>query len=342
MTELSVNPRKTTCKDCGEKAKVVLDHSAGDLICTTCGLVLEGQIIDDGQEWRNFGIEGAEYGQRVNERERADRTAAVDIMSDQAATTGISGSSTLAKSLQKTQFLSEQRSSNQTSSAGARNEHKAMKVFTTKIRETAGRLALGEGIVNRCVGLYQDLIEKNEAKSRMQASWYCALVHIASVQEKATRTISELAEANAGAASKKVEHLEKQIEKRVKEINRILGVSQQAAYVEDEALMARFVQRLGLSSDVRKPASTIAQEAYRYGLVGRQPQTAIVASSILIVAWLLNVEAKPRFADVAHIAKVPEAAVRGAYKQIHGAIRRLLPPSFVCRLPGGLDALPQP
>lgn len=348
MSEISVNPKKTLCKNCGDKAKVVLDYSAGDLVCTTCGLVLEGRCIDDGQEWRNFGYEGIENGQRVNDRERADRSAAVDMMSDEAGTTSITGSSAMARSLQKAQLIAErqsQHSSSSTVASSAKAEQKAIKTFTGKVRETAGRLALGEGIVNRCVGLFQDLAAKNEAKNvRGQASWYCALVHIASVQERATRTVRELADANAGPAGKKVDDFEKQIDKRVKQINKALGLAQQPqdAYVEDADLMARFVHRLELSSEVCKPASHLSREAYKYGLVSGKTQTAIVASSILIVAWLLNVEAKPRFTDVSVIAKVPENSVRQAYKQIQGHVRRLLPRDFVCRLPGGLEGLPQP
>eukprot|EP00418_Pyrodinium_bahamense_P092442 CAMPEP_0179026326 /NCGR_PEP_ID=MMETSP0796-20121207/8455_1 /TAXON_ID=73915 /ORGANISM="Pyrodinium bahamense, Strain pbaha01" /LENGTH=343 /DNA_ID=CAMNT_0020722399 /DNA_START=24 /DNA_END=1055 /DNA_ORIENTATION=- len=343
MAEISIHPRKTICKNCGDKAKVVLDYSLGDLICTTCGLVLEGQCLDDAAEWRTFAVEGVESGPRVNERERADKFGGRDMMEDEAdGGTTISGSSNMAKSLQRAQQISDRAAAGAPAPSGTRNEQKALKTFTAKVRETAGRLALGEGVVNRCVGLFQDLSAKNEAKGKQQPSWYCALVHIASVQERATRTVRELAEANATAAGKKEADFEKQIDKRVKQISKALGLAQPAAYVEDQDLMARFVQRLQLSPQVCKPASHISQEAYKYGLVGRQPQTAIVASSILIVAWLLNVEEKPGFASVSAIAKVPEAAVRGAYKPIRAAIRRLLPKDFVCRLPTGIDGLPQP
>merc|ERR1712187_228526 len=123
-------------------------------------------------------------------------------------------------------------------------------------------------------------------KQRHQASWYCALVHIASTQERATRTIHELAEANAAAAGKKEADLAKQIDKRVKQISKTLGLMQPGAYIEDQELMARFVNRLHLSPQICKPASHISKEAYKYGLVGKSPQTAIVAASILIVAWL--------------------------------------------------------
>eukprot|EP00419_Tripos_fusus_P045917 CAMPEP_0172813474 /NCGR_PEP_ID=MMETSP1075-20121228/10682_1 /TAXON_ID=2916 /ORGANISM="Ceratium fusus, Strain PA161109" /LENGTH=340 /DNA_ID=CAMNT_0013653179 /DNA_START=59 /DNA_END=1078 /DNA_ORIENTATION=+ len=329
MSEISVDPAKTFCKICKDGGAVVLDYSMGDLVCTSCGLVLEGHCLDEGAEWRNFSSEGVENGQRVNDRERGDMSNAHDMESDELGSTRIAGMTSAAKNLQKAHWNSDRAASGGPVVSAAKQERKALTVFTAKIEETAGRLSLGKGIVNRCIGLYQDLASKDDGqKRRHQVSWYCAFVHIASTQERATRTIREVAEANAAAAGKRAADLEKQIDKRVKEISKILGLIQTGAYVEDQELMARFVNRLYLSSQICKPASHISQEAYKYGLVGKSPQTAIVASSILIVAWLLDVEAKPTFTHVATIAKEPEATVRAAYKNMHQHISRLLPTYF--------------
>jgi len=244
------------------------------------------------------------------------------------------------KSLQKARLYSERAASGGIV-ATVRQEKKALSIFTTKIEETARRLSLGKSVVNRCIGLYQDLTAKDLGLTgRRQASWYCACLHIASSQERATRTIRELAEANAAAAGKKEADFEKQIDKRVKDICKTLGLMQPGAFVEDQELVARFVNRLRLSSQICKPASHISKVAYKYGLVGKSTQTAIVGSSILIVAWLLNMEAKPTFMNVSAITKESEAAVRAVYRYLHPHISRLLPKDFVCQV--SFKRLPQP
>jgi len=340
MSEINVDPSKTICRLCKDGGAVVLDHSTGDLVCTSCGLVVEGHCLDEAAEWRNFSFEGVGNGQRVNDRERTDRQDMHDMESDELGSTGISGTSAQAKSLQKARLHSEKAASGGTL-ATVRQEKKALAIFTTRIGETAGRLSLGKSVVNRCIGLYQDLATKDLGlKRRQQASWYCALVHIASTQERATRTIRELAEANAAAAGKKDADFEKQIDKRVKHICKTLGLMQPGAFVDDQELMARFVNRLCLPSQICKPASHISKEAYKFGLVGKSPQTAILASSILIVAWLLNVEAKPTFTNVSAITKEPEATVRAVYRYLHPHISRLLPKDFVCQV--NLMRLPTP
>ncbi|CAN1124691.1 Transcription initiation factor IIB-2 [Linum perenne] len=35
------------CSDCKRQTEVVFDHSAGDTVCSECGLVLESHSIDD-------------------------------------------------------------------------------------------------------------------------------------------------------------------------------------------------------------------------------------------------------------------------------------------------------
>lgn len=48
------------CSDCKRATEVVLDHSAGDMVCSECGLVLEAHSIDETSEWRTFANESAD------------------------------------------------------------------------------------------------------------------------------------------------------------------------------------------------------------------------------------------------------------------------------------------
>lgn len=40
--------------NCKKNSKVVFDHSAGDTVCSECGLVLKSHSIDETSEWRTF------------------------------------------------------------------------------------------------------------------------------------------------------------------------------------------------------------------------------------------------------------------------------------------------
>lgn len=91
-------------------------------------------------------------------------------------------------------------------------------------------------------------------------------------------------------------------------------------YFETEDLYKSYVQSLGLTEEVVKPAKHIAKEAVKQGLVKtskdlneRLVVTAAMASAIFVVAWLLDVEKKPRLADVAKAAKVTEGYTKMTY-----------------------------
>ena len=42
------------CRECNSR-KLELDETRGELTCEDCGLVLESNIVDQGQEWRYYG-----------------------------------------------------------------------------------------------------------------------------------------------------------------------------------------------------------------------------------------------------------------------------------------------
>ncbi|GAA0149156.1 general transcription factor [Lithospermum erythrorhizon] len=51
----------TFCTDCKRNTEVVFDHSAGDTVCSECGLVLESRSIDETSEWRTFADESGDH-----------------------------------------------------------------------------------------------------------------------------------------------------------------------------------------------------------------------------------------------------------------------------------------
>lgn len=46
---------KINCKNCKASSdKFIEDHSAGDIICTQCGVVIDSRLMYDGPEWSNY------------------------------------------------------------------------------------------------------------------------------------------------------------------------------------------------------------------------------------------------------------------------------------------------
>lgn len=110
MSQIEFDTTRTVCPQCKEKGnRPILDHTTGDLICTSCGLVLQGQCLDEGQEWRVFAQEGVDLGARVVDAQRVD-TFADDMVGDEDIVhgTSVGGSDAMAQSLQKIQRMAQQ------------------------------------------------------------------------------------------------------------------------------------------------------------------------------------------------------------------------------------------
>lgn len=102
-------------------------------------------------------------------------------------------------------------------------------------------------------------------------------------------------------------------------------------------LAPRYVNRMQLSSSLERPAVHMVQQAKRFNYMCDLPP--LLASCILIVAWLSDVQEKPSFADAAEAARVPASQVEKAFLGLKPWITRILPSNFVNRLPGGVEAL---
>lgn len=60
MASSSPSSSEWLCPECKRATEVVLDHSAGDTVCSECGLVLEAHSIDETSEWRTFANESGD------------------------------------------------------------------------------------------------------------------------------------------------------------------------------------------------------------------------------------------------------------------------------------------
>lgn len=331
----------TSCPACAPReTKVVLDTTVGDLICTACGLVLEARCIDEGSEWRNFAPEGVTEGPRVNGRDRgADFANQVDELSGSMGLTTMHGTSEFAQELMRSQRFAESKVVHKDAAVRVLERSEA------KVKKIVQSLLLPEIVVKRCMDLLEFLHEKAQLANKREVSWFIAVVYLACREEGITRTFRELAAAFAEENGKSEADLEKSLRRRVSELQRALSSKLKAisAYISPAELMNRFVSRLQLHHEVSTPAVTIAQRAKQFDVVrpkNEKEQCAIIASSIFMVSWLLDVDEKPRLADVSVIAKVPEGTVQDTYNKMRPHATMLLPETFKVRLVGGVASLP--
>mmetsp|Transcript_17938 Transcript_17938/g.41837 ORF Transcript_17938/g.41837 Transcript_17938/m.41837 type:complete len:356 (-) Transcript_17938:227-1294(-) len=340
------------CKFC-KGTDTILDEVSGDNICTSCGMVLEERCMDMGVEWRSFKIEGVQSGQRVESRQRGGEAGDEDedLFEETAAEgTFMDGSDSMAKRLQAAHRAASQRAATPASA-----EDRFMRNAVSKVREIAKLLNLSDVIVSRCKALLKTIGGKKIAGGGrapvLNEQTMFSIVYLACREERAGRTIKEIVH-TANPDRKNIEGMEKGVEKRIVQLKKELGselVHSHQSYVPPEDLMNRFTSRVSLSQEVCRVATAVAQEIYKRpkliaalkAATGKgSSENAIVAATIFAVAWLLKIEHKPSFAQVAVVAKVPESHVRAVYRAFRPEVAQILPAEHRSRLMAGVNSLP--
>lgn len=337
MSTLMVDVNKLGCPTCLEKSVPLMDHSSGDLICTTCGLVLDGQCLDEAAEWRNFATDGVgEFGDG-NARARGDMcdgnrdVLGLDGIGHQG--TGISGSGSGPggfSELQRAQQLTDR------TQVRLSTTDRLLKSYSAKVTEMAKHLGLNENIVGQCIGLLKSLARIGELKgTKGQETFFGAIIAVACREEKLTRTNREIAYACAPRAKRNMLDFEKDLEKRVKRLQSLLASELRELHqprVPASEVMPRFVSRLQLPREVCATAEHIVEQTFKAMIAktARQ-QDSLFAAAIFIAAWVTSTGASPQLAEVAREVHVSEMEALQMYEKMRKHVERLLPPDLEMR-----------
>uniref|UniRef100_A0A0D3BAJ4 TFIIB-type domain-containing protein n=1 Tax=Brassica oleracea var. oleracea TaxID=109376 RepID=A0A0D3BAJ4_BRAOL len=163
------------CSDCKKHTEVVFDHSAGDTVCSECGLVLESHSIDETSEWRTFANESGD-----NDPVRVGGPTN-PLLADGGLTTVISkpnGSSG--------DFLSS--SLGRWQNRGSNPDRGLIVAFKT-IATMADRLGLVATIKDRANEIYKRVEDQKSSRGRNQDALLAACLYIACRQEDKPRTV---------------------------------------------------------------------------------------------------------------------------------------------------------
>ncbi|CAA3013114.1 transcription initiation factor IIB-2-like [Olea europaea subsp. europaea] len=169
----SISMSDTYCSDCKRNTEVVSDHSAGDTVCSECGLVLESRSIDERSEWRIFADDSGDHdpnrvGGPVN-----------PLLADAALSTVISrgpNGSNGDGSLSRLQ------------NRGGDPERAIVMAFKA-ISNMADRLSLVATIKDRASEIYKRLEDQKCTRGRNLDAIVAACIYIACRQEGKPRTV---------------------------------------------------------------------------------------------------------------------------------------------------------
>ncbi|KAL3533749.1 hypothetical protein ACH5RR_007270 [Cinchona calisaya] len=287
------------CTDCKKNTVVVIDHVAGDTVCSECGLVLEERYIDETPEWRNFApceYDPVRIGAPVN-----------PLLGDAGLATSISerpdGDSSLAR-LQNRH------------SGGERD--RAIFLGFKAIADLADRLSLVGTIKDRASEMYRRLKDQKCTRGRNLDTLVAACIYIACRKEGKPRTLKEICSVANGATKKEIGRAKEYI---VKQLELEMGQSVEMGTIHAGDFMRRFCSNLGMNNQAVKAAQESVQKSEEFDI--RRSPISIAAAVIYIVTQLSD-DKKP-LKDVSLATGVAEGTIRNSYKDLHPHLPKIIP-----------------
>eukprot|EP00834_Sanchytrium_tribonematis_P000919 NODE_19_length_47148_cov_1.447810.p10 type:complete len:396 gc:universal NODE_19_length_47148_cov_1.447810:1608-421(-) len=275
------------CTTCNEKTELIEDYKRGDLICSSCGLVVGDRIISAESEWRNFSDEKGNPS-RVG-------MASDPILNNRLLDTSISADA--SNSLKRIHTRATATSDRQLIDG------------IMDIEIICHQMALPQRIIDMAKEYYKLVIDSKKFRGRKPQSVKGACIFLACRAQSVSREFSEIAN---------VVRVDKfELGRFVQEMQRTVLKDriELRPDADPAALMTRLCNELNLSSQVEHVAQSISKRARQVtDLSARKPRT-IASGAIMLALELLGIEGVS-LVDIANALDVSEQTISLSYRNL--------------------------
>ncbi|KAI5800915.1 hypothetical protein FPQ18DRAFT_252533, partial [Pyronema domesticum] len=287
------------CPECREDpADIVEEPSSGDIACGSCGLIIEGGVVDQRSEWRTFAQDDKERGSDPN---RVGDGGSMLLHGSQLSTlVSFTGDSSVQ--LSKTQAAISKDKENEKLT----NMYRSVEVFSS-----AGRLSAN---VVECA--------KGVAKAAVDNAWFASFPNeaaLAFIFEGAKRAGEprSLKDMEAIAGFKCMKGIKKYVALLQKGLtasgNSVTTGASKATAPKD--FMPRFAQQIKLPVWAETIAVQIATAVLDVGTLGSRNPRNVAASCLYLASHLVGM---PRaIAEIYPLAQQQKATIQKSVKLIH-------------------------
>jgi transcription initiation factor TFIIB len=296
------------CPECGG-VNLIHDYDTGETVCGDCGLVLYGQMMDKGPEWRAFTQEEKASRSRVGmPTSYSVHDKGLSTTISQVDRDAFGRKLPLSTRLQMWRLRKWQIRSRAHSSIG-RNLAQAM----AELDRLSDKIYIPRPIKEKAAVIYRKALEKNLVRGRSIAAITAAAVYAACRGSGTPRALHEIAE--AGLVDRK--EVARCYRLLLRELDMHMPIADPLTYV------SKIAERTGISGKTQGIAIRILREARnKRAAAGKDPTR--LAAAALYIACLQSNEKKTQ-KDIAEAAGVTEVTVRNRYKTLRRQLKLELP-----------------
>jgi transcription initiation factor TFIIB len=287
------------CPECGGH-HLSKDYSRAELVCGSCGLVLDEDIIDQGPEWRAFDSEQSQ------KRARTGSPMTYTIHDKGLSTViGWKNRDSYGKSIptkNRAQLFRLRKWARRIRISNA-TERSLATAFSELDRMASG-MGLPRSVRETAAMIYRKAALKKLVRGRSIEGVVTAAMYAACRQCHVPRTLDEIS--NIAHISRK------EIGRTYRYVSLELGLKLLPTSPED--YISRFCSELKLSGDVRAKTVEILRDAADRELTSGRGPPGIAAASLYIASVLCGERRTQR--EIAEVAGVTEVTIRNRYKEI--------------------------
>ena len=280
------------CPSC-TKRKMVTDENTGELICASCGFVVNDKMADPGAEWRTFSNESSS-------RTRVGAGTSI-TMHDMGLSTiiGPANKDSTGKPLSASMRSSIERlrtwdSRTQAHSSADRNLRQAL----NEMDKLKDKLAISDAVIEKAAYIYRKAMEKKLVRGRSIHGLVAACIYAACRNTETPRTLDDVA--------KGINIRRKDVARCYRLIFRELEMKMPV--VDPIKVVSRIASIAGLSEKAKRIAVSILKKAIELRISAGKDPMGIAAAALYLASISLG-ESKSQ-KEISIASGVTEVTIR--------------------------------
>ena len=282
-----------SCPDC-KSIDLIVDKKRGEVTCKSCGLIIEDNLIDGGQEWREFSGEGQD----------GRRAGAPSSYAKHDMGTGTEvGSSSEVYSLSvknRRKYLRLRKWHNRSSTSLERN----LKYALADLKRISSLLKIPPAIEEEAARIYRMAVERGLVRGRSMEFVVVGAIYIASRLFNLPRSLNEVCQLT--------NNNKRDVGKTYRFIARELGIRMLPSQAGD--YIPKFANRLQFSAETQTQAQKILEIAKDSELTSGRGPTGLAAAALYVASLITGEKRTQR--EIADVVGVTEVTIRNRYKEM--------------------------
>ncbi len=280
------------CPECNS-INLTVDEKKGEVLCKSCGFVLDENLIDSGPEWREFG---------EDEDKRRTGQPSTFTKADMGTGTQIGSQSEIFNlpGAQRRRFMRLRQWHNRSSTSLERN----LKYALVELKRVSSLLNIPPSIEEEAARIYNLAVRKALVRGRSMESVVVGAIYIASRRFNLPRSLNEICK-TTGANKREVG-------KTYRFIARSLSIKLLPSGPAD--YIPKFANKLNFGSATQTKAVEILKKAQEIELTSGRGPIGLAAASLYVASLMTGEKRTQR--EIADVVGVTEVTIRNRYKEI--------------------------